>query len=190
MIKNSNHFRRDRKIQICKRHFPRYFCLCKHLTARKKRGCMHGWNKISARRVSLSFGNPLVHLETNLSYVQSSWIWDASSRRNLTSNTEVNLLAWWALEQWFCWQRAGGLGWAHLANAVVASIFCWGDPGRTEFTEAVAVCFQLGPTICWKERMGFDALCCAFDVVHQPEKLICKCNVMWVCLGASISYSC
>lgn len=179
MIKNSNHFRRDRKIQICKRHFPRYFCLRKHPTARKKRGSVHGWNKISARRASLSFDNPLGHLETKLSYVQSSWICNASSRRNLTSHTEANLLAWWALQQWFCWQRAVGLGWAHLASAVMASIFCWGDHGLTEFTEAVAVCLQLGPTTCWKEMMDFVHLLCAVPLMWLTCQRSWSANVMW-----------
>lgn len=161
MKKNPDHFRRERKFQIYKGHFPRHFCSCKHLTARKKKGSMYCWNKISARRACLSFGNPLVHLETNRSYVQSSWIWDASSSLQQFDHQH--------------WSQSVGLVSSRAVVLLTKSRrFELGTPcsyginillSLTEFTEAVTVCFQLEPTTCWKEMMGFVPLLCAVPLM-------------------------
>lgn len=147
---------------------------------------MYCWNKISGRRASLSFGNPLVHLETNLSYVQSSWIWDASSSLQqsdqqywsqsvgLVSSRAVILLTK---------SRRFGLGTSCSYGSNILLRGPWSD----------RVCWSSYCVFpCHVERRWWSLCPCSVPCLwcgYQPEKLICKCRVMWVSFGANISHS-
>lgn len=47
-----------------------------------------------------------------------------------------------------------------------------------QFSEAAAVCFQLGPTTCWREMMEFVPLLCAVPVMGFTSQRRWSANVM------------